>query len=177
MVSRRMRYTTVIDIRENTVLYKNHNTRLLYFHMCLISGYHDDDRDQVPVSIRSLAIGAGLTVSAVRNALKQLQAAGMVTKLTTGFVVKKWVAQPQVTPRTQKTTARAAAVGADGRQYELEREEYARRVEAAVAAMSDDDIRQWIEELDMGRSLRHGGVQLNANQSNVEWLKSKLKRK
>ena len=172
-----MRYTTVIDIREQPTLYRNHNTRLLYFHMCLISGYHDDDRDVVAVSIRNLAFGSGLTVSAVRNALKQLQAAEMVTKTARGFMVRKWVATEKPTPRTQKTTARAATSGDAGRQYELEKQENERRVYEAVQACTGEQLKQWIAELESGRSLKHCGVYLNANQTNVQWLKEQLKKR
>lgn len=96
-----MRYTTVIDISENQAIYKNHNVRLVYLHLCLKSGYHDDDRDLVLISIRNLAIQVGLSVSAVRHALQQLLKAGLVRKQGSVLVVTKWVSDKPITPRSR----------------------------------------------------------------------------
>ena len=71
-----MRYTTIIDIRDFPELYRNQNLRLLYLHLVLKSGYHDDDRDQVHTSIRRLGYETGLTVSAVRHGLAMLKKFG-----------------------------------------------------------------------------------------------------
>ena len=50
-----MRYTTLIDIRDNPILYRNHNVRLVYLHLVLVAGYHDVNRDIVSASLRVLA--------------------------------------------------------------------------------------------------------------------------
>lgn len=50
-----MRYTTIVDISEYASLYRNHNARLVYLHLALRSGYHDNDRDLIDVSVRRLA--------------------------------------------------------------------------------------------------------------------------
>lgn len=75
-----MRYTTVIDISEMPSLYKNINVRLLYLHMSLKAGYHEEDRDLLDTSIRRLAAETGLTMAATRHALKMLQQARLVMK-------------------------------------------------------------------------------------------------
>lgn len=94
-----MRYTTVIDISEYPSLYKNHNVRLVYLHMSLKCGYHDDDKDLLDMSIRQLAYSAGLTVSATRHALSLLQRAGLLEKVGALWSVKKWQPSISITPR------------------------------------------------------------------------------
>lgn len=96
-----MRYTTVIDISENRQLYANHNAVLVYLHLCLRAGYHDQDRDMVSISIRNLARDTGVTVSACRHALKLLTAAGLVTRTAGAWTVKKWVEEQQITTRAK----------------------------------------------------------------------------
>ena len=68
-----MRYTTVIDISDYRHIYKSANCRLVYLHLVLKAGYHDDDRDIVDVSIRNLAMRVGISVSATRHALRMLE--------------------------------------------------------------------------------------------------------
>lgn len=96
-----MRYTTVIDISENRALYLNHNARLLYLHMALKAGYHDDDRDQLAMSIRGLAIATGISISATRHALKQLQQAKLCTRNGQIWTVTKWVAEGEISKRAK----------------------------------------------------------------------------
>lgn len=172
-----MRYTTLIDISDVPALYRNQNTRLLYLHMVLKSGYHDDDRDLLALSIRSLAYGCGLTVSATRNALRQLMAAGMVTKTDRGFIVKKWVKTQQITPRKQKNTVSSGDSDALAREYELQLEENRRKLAAAVEDMTADELLSWAKELEEGRSLTHRRAYLKANQTNIEWLRQKARTK
>lgn len=97
-----MRYTTIIDISENRELYRNHNARLLYLHLVLKSGYHDDDRDQVRLSIRSMAYDSGLSVSAVRHALKVLEKNGLLSKRQGRLYVTKFVVEKTITKRARK---------------------------------------------------------------------------
>lgn len=96
-----MRYTTVIDISENRQLYANHNAVLVYLHLCLRAGYHDQDRDMVSISIRTLARDTGVTVSACRHAIKLLTAAGLLTRTAGTWTVKKWVEEQQITTRAK----------------------------------------------------------------------------
>lgn len=96
-----MRYTTVIDISEKPDIYRNHATRIVYLHLALKAGYHDDDRDQVNLSIRRLAMETGLTVSATRHAISILTKSGLLTR--TGFTwrVTKWVVEQTITTRAK----------------------------------------------------------------------------
>ena len=97
-----MRYTTIIDIREAPALYRNGNTRLIYLELVLGSSYQQDTKDRYQGSFRTLAARAGVTISAVRNSLKQLQALGMVSPIEGGWIVKKWIEQPAIIPRRQR---------------------------------------------------------------------------
>ena len=97
-----MRYTTVIDISKLHSVYRNHNVRLLYLHLCLKAGYHDDDRDIVDMSLRRLASDCGLTLSATRHALKVLSDAQLVKNQEGIILVKKWSMEPSITPRKEE---------------------------------------------------------------------------
>lgn len=125
-----MRYTTLIDITQMADVYRNHNARLLYLHLVCIAGYHDDDRDKTRVSIRTLAAQTGLTISAVRHALKVLTAAKLVTQKDGVITVTKWVL-------TQEITARAKTVKQQQAADERKREE--KRVEQQYRRMSTDE--------------------------------------
>lgn len=99
-----MRYTTVIDITEFPDVYRNHAARIVYLHMALKAGYHDNDRDLLTYSIRRLSYDTGLTVSAVRHALKTLMKHGLVGKAGLQWKVQKWVVEQTITtrPRTKR---------------------------------------------------------------------------
>lgn len=97
-----MRYTTIIDIREEPALYRNANTRLIYLELVLGSSYQQETKDRYLGSIRLLAARVGITVSAVRNSLRQLQSLGMITPIEGGWIVKKWFDQPAIIPRRQR---------------------------------------------------------------------------
>lgn len=99
-----MRYTTIIDIGEFPELYGNRNIRLVYLHLVLRSGYHDDDRDLIAISSRHLAADVGVSHSACRHALQQLLKAGLLTRQGDRWAVKKWVLTAAITarPKTQK---------------------------------------------------------------------------
>lgn len=96
-----MRYTTIIDISEIPEIYGNHNARLLFLHMTLKSGYHDEDRDLLRCSIRTLAARTGISVSATRNALRQLMKAGLLTQENGTWRVRKFILEQQPTPRAK----------------------------------------------------------------------------
>lgn len=96
-----MRYTTVIDISEISEVYKNATARLIYLHMSLKAGYHDADRDLVKLSIRRLSADVGVTVSATRHALHQLERVGLLTREGDLWRVKKWVEEQQITTRAK----------------------------------------------------------------------------
>lgn len=98
-----MRYTTLIDISELPSVYRNINARLLYLHMSLRAGYHDDDRDVLETSIRILAAQTGLTISAVRHALRVLEGVQLIRKEGSAWIIKKWLPMQTTSPRPKAT--------------------------------------------------------------------------
>lgn len=96
-----MRYTTVIDISEMPEVYRNATARLVYLHLALKAGYHDNDRDRATVSIRRLAMDVDVTVSAARHAIRQLERAGLLRRDGGALIVKKWVEEQSITTRAR----------------------------------------------------------------------------
>lgn len=96
-----MRYTTVIDISEFPTIYRNLNARLLYLHLVLMAGYHDDDRDICDISIRRLADASGLTLSATRHALHILERAALISYQGNLILVKKFVQERTISKRSK----------------------------------------------------------------------------
>lgn len=96
-----MRYTTIIDISEVQEVYRNANARLLYLHMVCRSGYHDNDRDMLSISIRTLAMRVGISVAATRHALKILERYKLISKVGGQWLVKKWIIEDTITPRAR----------------------------------------------------------------------------
>lgn len=113
-----MRYTTIIDITELPSIYRNHNARLVYLHLVLKCGYHDADRDMTDTSIRQLSAAVGLTISATRHALLQLQSVGLLTREGRVWTVRKFVAQSPISARAK--TTRQAQQRAEARQREAD---------------------------------------------------------
>lgn len=147
-----MRYTTVIDISQIPIVYRNINARILYYHLAMIAGYHDIDRDLVDISIRRLALGAGLTVSATRHALGVLTRAGLLSKQGQIYIVKKWVEEQTVTtrPKTarqQQQLSQAAAARAERERQakELEIESIRRQ---QLQASGKSSLQLWREDLE-----------------------------
>lgn len=119
-----MRYTTAIDISEFQELYNNKQLVLLYFHLCLKSGYHADDRDIYRRSIRVLAREVGITYSACRHALNVLQKHGMVVHQADHSIrVHKWVEPTDIPKRLTKVQQK------DADAYRHKVEEYQRQDE------------------------------------------------
>ena len=104
-----MRYTTIIDITDQTALYRNHNARLIYLHLVLKSGYHDNDRDIIDISIRRLSMETGVSVSATRHALRILEACRLVKKVEGLWHVRKWILDEDITPRARTRRERKEA--------------------------------------------------------------------
>lgn len=94
-----MRYTTIVDISEFPTIYRNTNARLVYLHLVLKSGYHDNDRDLVALSLRRIAAEVGLTLSATRHAIGQLEKAQLLNRQGPVWFVKKFVLEKSITPR------------------------------------------------------------------------------
>lgn len=173
-----MRYTTIIDISDMPEVYRNRTARLLYIHLALAAGYHDEDRDQVRQSLRVMALRAGLTLSAVRHALALLQRAGLVSKDGDVWKVKKWFVDTPPSPRRQPKDRRAAHEASSvADKYDDELRKWRENVERAVREMTRADLLAWLDELRDGRSLRHHGAQLTANERNIAWLEGVIKQK
>ena len=154
-----MRYTTVIDIT-NLALYRNQNARLVYLHLCLVAGYHDNDRDLVALSIRNLAWRVGLTLSATRHAIARLTAAGLVKREGPTWRVTKWIQEGEITKRRQmKSQARIAAARAED--------------QAALDAQFEKQERQRERLQKMGKTsymLAYENKQEQANRGDLEAL-------
>lgn len=118
-----MRYTTIIDISEYPAVYRNINTRLVYLHLVLKSGYHDDDRDVVSISLRRIASDLSLSLAAVRHAIAQLEKANLLTRQGPIWVVKKWIIEQPITKRARTQRQQKAISLAAERRIENERRE------------------------------------------------------
>lgn len=94
-----MRYTTIIDISASPLLYGNVNVRLVYLHLVLKSGYHDDDKDLIRMSIRRLADETGLTMSAIRHAISMLERATLLKRNGNIWFVRKWIPEQKISSR------------------------------------------------------------------------------
>lgn len=145
-----MRYTTIIDITELR-LYRNITARLVYLHLCLTAGYHDEDRDIVTDSLRGMAKEIGVTVSALRHALNILMKAGLLTRQDGTLKVTKWLTTAPITARP-KTKAAEKKAEARQREDEERQERDARRKEydaktAALEAEGKDNYMLYVEEL------------------------------
>lgn len=105
-----MRYTTIIDLREWPQAYRNINIRLVYYHLAMVAGYHDYNRDVTEISVRSLAADTGCTVSAVRHALHILEALQLIKRKGRATYVRKWLTTPKTTPRKQSNTTAGGTI-------------------------------------------------------------------
>lgn len=124
-----MRYTTLLDLREWPSLYANHNIRLVYLHLVLVAGYHDHNRDLTNISIRRLSEETGITISAVRNALEQLEKVRLIKRKKGVTFVVKYLKEQPITPRTTKSQGSIDAHEAPSTRSgnAITREEYLRR--------------------------------------------------
>ena len=120
-----MRYTTIIDISQTPVLYRSESVRLLYLHLCMRCGYHDNDKGLVRQSIRAMAADTGLTMSAVRHAMSVLEKWSLLKRYRGKLYVRTWCEeQPITTPA--KRASKAKAVRAEDQAW-LIREEQERQ--------------------------------------------------
>lgn len=137
-----MRYTTIIDIREFPQIYRNDKAKLVYLHLVLISGYHDEDRDQTPISIRQICYDTGLSLSAVRHSLKVLISAGLLTRSGITWTVKKFVLDKPISPRIRSEKKRTTAEN-------LERE---RIIKEEQNQREKEEKRKYQEEIKAGKN-------------------------
>lgn len=127
------RYTTIIDIT-SLPCYRSASVRLLYLHLALKAGYHKDDLDIVHESLVSLSYQTGLTVSAIRHALGQLEAAQLVHREGSALRITKFV-QPIIAAK------RSASSITDGTKEEDERQRRIAYLEEEI-----DKMRRWWNE-------------------------------
>lgn len=125
-----MRYTTIIDIREDPGVYKNITTRLVYLHLCLTCGYHDADRGRVSQSIRQLASQCNVSVSAIRNSLTVLEKHGFCKRNKKGTLYVRTYIEEQPITKPRKR-ARDAQESEQQREREAQNEKREREVDAA----------------------------------------------
>lgn len=97
-----MRYTTIIDVTQCPVVYRNINARLLYLHMVLTCGYHDNDKGLVRKSVRQLAEETGITKSATEHALRQLAKMDLAKKIRGKLYVRTWIPEQPITKPKRK---------------------------------------------------------------------------
>ena len=103
-----MRYTTIIDISQAPAIYKSENLRLVYLHLCLTCGYHDDDKGLLRQSLRQMASEVGCTMSALRHALRQLEKWQLVRRYRGKLYVRNWCEErPITTPARRARKAKA----------------------------------------------------------------------
>lgn len=146
----KMRYTTIIDISTIGAIYRNHNCRLIYLHMVLKSGYHDNDRDLIEISIRTLAAEVGLTISATRHALGILTRAKLVERQGELWYVKKWLIEENMTPRPKTRKEAKERAQTDLRQAADQRREQEadniRRHREELRQIGKTDFMIWYEQ-------------------------------
>lgn len=148
-----MRYTTIIDISEMPAVYRNEHARLLYLHMALRAGYHDNDRDICRLSVRRLAAEVGLTLSATRHALKVLENAVLIKRYQGAYAVRKFVMAAPVTPRPRsekKRREQEAKAIEDAMRVEREQREAdeRRRLKEEEAATGKTAYQRHVEDLE-----------------------------
>lgn len=180
-----MRYTTIIDISEIPVIYRNHNACRVYIHMALKSGYHDADRDVIHVSVRRLASDCGISVAAARHALGVLQRAELIANEGVTWRVKKWVLDLKPTPRRQANTAAVQVSVFDvdeqerataQRRHEVEMLNQ-QRVRAAadwVSHASRDELAAAARQIERRGTFRTGAVIIGAADAAAEEIKKRL---
>lgn len=144
-----MRYTTIIDISSLPAVYRNVNARLIYLHLALTSGYHDDDRDIADVSIRNLTAAVGISFSATRHALAQLEKAQLIRREGNTWIVKKWLPmeKPSARPKVTRQQLDAAAVEAAQREKEERKEARERQRREEVKAQGKTEFMLYYESL------------------------------
>ena len=146
-----MRYTTIIDITEIPEVYRNHNARLIYLHLTLKSGYRDNDRDMIKISIRNLAIRTGLSVSATRHALTILSRNHLLSRAGESWIVKKWIIEDTITPRAKTRKQQRAQDAAQAQREQQEerqkREEQERRYRTELEKAGKTSFMVYFESL------------------------------
>lgn len=172
-----MRYTTIIDISEFPAIYRNRNARLLYIHMALKAGYHDYDRDLLTTSIRSLSSQTGLTVSAVRHALAQLEDNQLLTRDGLAWRIKKFVIEEKPSSRRQTNSSKSSAELTEAmRKQKAEEEQRIRVLEEWFRKASRDELERALGNLQAHRNYLVNGQRIYPTAKAIEAITDKLKK-
>ena len=133
-----MRYTTCIDISEFPHLYRSASVRLVYLHLCLRAGYHDNDRDLCDISLRRLADQVGISIGAARHAVSQLLRADLLVREGDLLRVRKFIMEQPISKRarSEKEKKRQEAKEIEAQDKAL-RDQARARHEAEMAAIYD----------------------------------------
>lgn len=123
-----MRYTTIIDVTELPAVFRCRSAVWLYLVMAMKCGYHDNDRDILDMSLSQLANASGMTIGAVRHAVKVLQAARLLKRDGHIWTIRKWLPEQTITPRRQTKRAERLV------QKRLDEEREQQQREAAMEA-------------------------------------------
>lgn len=146
-----MRYTTIIDITEIPAIYRNVNARLVYLHLVLKSGYHDDDRDLVTMSLRRIVAETGLSLSAVRHAVAMLEKAHLLSRQGPFWLVKKWIIEQKISTRARTARQQKQIEIEAERRIENEKREREAEIEKqrreALAAQGKTQFMLYVERL------------------------------
>lgn len=146
-----MRYTTIIDISELPRIYQNINARLVYLHLVLKSGYHDDDRDLVHLSLRRIAAETGLSLSAIRHAISVLEKSGLLSRQGDLWLVKKWIIEQKISTRARTARQQKAIEIEAERRIQNEKREREAEIEKqrreALAAQGKTQFMLYVERL------------------------------
>jgi hypothetical protein len=146
-----MRYTTLIDISEIPPVYRNVNARLVYLHLVLKAGYHDDDRDLVTMSLRRIAAETGLSLSAVRHAVSMLEKAHLLSRQGPFWLVKKWIIEQKISTRARTARQQKQIEIEAERRIENEKREREAEIEKqrreALAAQGKTQFMLYVERL------------------------------
>lgn len=141
-----MRYTTIIDISSITPVWSNPHARDLYLYMALKSGYHDEDRDVVSISLRNLAWRLRMTISAVRFALHVLQREGLVKPLGgSSYLVLKWVEPSNISTRKSINNTKSIQEEADRTGKSPFMVQWERVYKVAYSSKGNQEQREWVE--------------------------------
>lgn len=168
----------MIDITEYPQVWRSESATRLYVLLTLKCGYHDDDRDQIRLSLHTMEAETGLTFSAVRHAIKTLMKAGLLVKEENGFRVVKWCAEKKITERSRKTgSAVTEESQAAVREAEQNRERLRRSRAEAIQRCSAEQLRTWIEEIESGSQKRHFNVLIPKSDDWLNYMKNQLKHK
>lgn len=181
-----MRYTTIIDITDDPAIWRNLNACRLYTYMALRAGYHAEDRDYFTGSYSAMMAATGLTMSALRHALRVLQDRRLITRDGERWLVKKWAYEdfpgPREKPRkkTQAELREEAAANERRLQEEKRHREWQQTVRDACSSSTIEELEQWLEKLrntrEKGRCCFKGAVLWNMPVY-VNWLSNYINKR